>query len=117
MPRYMFLIYGDEAREAAMSPAEWDAMIQAHRSWGDSVTAVGATIEHGDPLEPTATATSVRRGADGATVVTDGPFAETKEALGGFYVVSCPDFDVALSLARTLPAQGVEVRPVIDLPG
>jgi hypothetical protein len=117
MPRYMFLIYGDEAREAEATPEDWQKMLDAHNDWQASVTAAGATIEHGDPLAPTSTATSVRHSGDGAAVVTDGPFAETKEALGGFYLVQCADLDVALSLAKSLPAQGVEVRPVVELPG
>ncbi|HJX43958.1 MAG TPA: YciI family protein [Geodermatophilus sp.] len=62
-------------------------------------------------MEPTTTATRVRGGAD----VTDGPFVETKEALGGYYVVDAPDLDTALAVARTVPARfgGVEVRPVM----
>lgn len=117
MPRYMFLIYGDESRLADVTPEDWQKMLEAHNDWQATVTAAGATVQHGDPLQPSATATSVRHAADGAPVVTDGPFAETKEALGGFYLVECPDLDVALALAKALPAEGVEVRPVIELPG
>jgi hypothetical protein len=111
--KYMFLIYGDEAAFADATPEQWDEMMRAHTAWQASVAAAGATIHGGDALAPSATATTVRTGA-GAPVVTDGPFAETKEALGGFYLVECADLDQALALAGTLPGQTVEVRPVVD---
>jgi hypothetical protein len=70
----------------------------------------------GEALEPTSTATSVRV-QDGRTVVTDGPFAETKEALGGFYLLECKDLDEAIEMAAKIPAvkRGtIEVRPIWD---
>ncbi len=112
MQRYMFLIFGDESERPEPTPEEWERMMQAHRAWAGEVEAAGATIVAGEALAPAGTATSVRQGDAGA-LVTDGPFAETKEALGGFYTVDCPDLDVALALAKTLPAGGVEVRPVV----
>ncbi|MFZ0322642.1 MAG: YciI family protein [Actinomycetes bacterium] len=115
MPSYMFLIYGDESRMGESTPEEWAEMLKAHQAWGDMVMSSGAKITGGAPLESSTTATSIRRGGDGP-IVTDGPFAETKEALGGYYVVECSDLDAALALARDLPAEGVEVRPIIDLP-
>jgi len=111
--KYMFLIYSDEASMADATPEQWDQMLQAHNAWAASVAAAGATIHGGDALAPSATATTVRTGG-ASPVVTDGPFAETKEALGGFYVVECADLDQALLLAHTLPADNVEVRPVIE---
>lgn len=114
MPRYMYLIAGDESREA--SQEEWDKMLQAHNDWQASVEGAGATIVTGEALQPSTTATTVRHGASGPTV-SDGPFAEAKEAIGGYYVLECPDFDVALSLAKSLPGEVVEVRPVLDLSG
>jgi hypothetical protein len=111
--KYMFLIYGDESGMADVTPEQWDQMMQAHSAWNASVVAAGATIHGGDALAPSSTATTVRTGG-ASPVVTDGPFAETKEALGGFYVVECADLDQALALAHTLPADTVEVRPVID---
>jgi hypothetical protein len=111
--KYMFLIYGDEAAYADASPEMWAEMLQAHNAWAASVGEAGATIVGGDALAPTATATTVRS-SDGSRVVTDGPFAETKEALGGFYIVDCADLDQALALAKTLPGATIEVRPVID---
>jgi hypothetical protein len=111
--KYMFLIYSTEADMAGTTPEQWDQMLQAHNAWAASVVEAGATIHGGDALASTSSATTVRTG--GATpVVTDGPFAETKEALGGFYLVECADLDQALALAHTLPANTVEVRPVID---
>jgi hypothetical protein len=114
MTRYLFMIYGDEAREAEATPEDWDKMMVAHRDWGHAVAASGATIVAGEALQPTATATTIRAGADGSRLMTDGPFAETKEALGGFYVVDAADLDAAMALARALPGETVEVRPVID---
>jgi hypothetical protein len=110
--RYMYLIYSDESAMADATPEMWDQMLQAHNAWAASVAASGATIVAGDALAPSATSTTVRKGG-ASPVVTDGPFAETKEGLGGYYVVECADLDQALSFAHTLPADNVEVRPVV----
>ena len=69
----------------------------------------------GQALQPTTTATSIRSDGNGGATVTDGPFAETKEALGGFYLIEAPDLDAAIAIAKTVPAAlgGVEVRPVM----
>lgn len=74
-----------------------------------------ASLRGGEALQPTSTATSVRRDGKGASTVTDGPFAETKEALGGFYLVEAADLDAALTIAKDVPSPfgGVEVRPVM----
>jgi hypothetical protein len=112
MTRYIFLIYGDESRYANATPEDWQQMMDAHNAWAHSVVEGGCTIVGGDALQPTATATSIRHSAAGDTVTTDGPFAETKEALGGFYLIEAPDLDVALKFAATLPGEGVEVRPI-----
>ena len=66
-------------------------------------------------MEPTTTATSIRTSLGGDVTVTDGPFAETKEALGGYYLIEAPDLDAAIALAKKVPARfgGVEVRPVM----
>jgi len=110
--RYMFLIYSDESAMTDVTPEQWDKMLQAHNAWGESVAAAGASIVSGEALAMSTTATTIRKGG-GSPVVTDGPFAETKEGLGGYYVVDCADLDQALALAHTLPANTVEVRPVI----
>lgn len=110
--RYMFLLYSDESGMADVTPEQWDQMLQAHNQWSASVVAAGATIVSGEALAMSATSTTVRK-SGGAPVVTDGPFAETKEALGGYYTLDCADLDQALALARTCPIDVVEVRPVI----
>jgi hypothetical protein len=112
----MYLIGGDEARAAEATPEDWDKMLQAHRDWQASVEGAGASIVSGEALQPSSSATTVRQGSGGPTV-SDGPFAEAKEALGGYYLLDCPDFDVALSLAKSLPGEVVEIRPVVDLGG
>jgi hypothetical protein len=110
--RYMFLLYGDETGMDSVTPEQWDEMLQAHNAWGESVAAAGATIVSGEALALSTTSTTVRKNG-GSPVVTDGPFAETKEALGGYYTIDCADLDQALALARTCPVESVEVRPVI----
>ena len=110
--RYMFLLYGDESGMADVTPEQWEQMIQAHNAWGEAVHAAGATIVSGEALALSSTSTTVRKNG-GAPTVTDGPFAETKEALGGYYTLDCADLDQALALAHTCPIDVVEVRPVI----
>ena len=110
--RYMFLIYSDEAAMADSTPAQWEEMLTAHNAWSASVEAAGAKIVSGEALAPSSTSTTISKGG-GSPVVTDGPFAETKEALGGYYVIDCADLDQALAFAHTLPAYTVEVRPVV----
>jgi hypothetical protein len=112
MTRYLFLIYGDEARAADATPEQWQQMYEAHTAWGEKVHASGASIVAGEALQPSTTATTVRFGGD-SPMVTDGPFAETKEALGGFYVIDAEDLDAALALASSMPVENVEVRPIL----
>ena len=110
--RYMFLLFGDETAMSDVTPEQWEQMMKAHDAWGHAVADAGATIVSGEALAPSSTATTVSKGG-AAPVVTDGPFAETKEALGGYYVLDCTDLDQALALAHTCPIDVVEVRPVI----
>jgi hypothetical protein len=114
MAQYMLLIYGDEAGWENPSPEAWDQMYKAHAAFAEGVVGQGGKIVSGDALQPTATATSVR-----GDVVTDGPFVETKEALGGFYIVEAADLDQAIAFAKQCPAPagGVEVRPILDTSG
>jgi hypothetical protein len=74
----------------------------------------GASLVGGNALEPSSTATFLRTNASGEVVVTDGTFAETKEVLGGYYLIEAPDLDAALAIAKQIPAEfgGVEVRPI-----
>ena len=112
MPQYLLLIHGDESSYAALGEAEMGEVIAAHERFTERN---GAVLRGGNALMPTATATSVRPDGEGGFTVTDGPFAETKEALGGYYVVEVADLDEALAVARQVPvgpAGGVEVRPV-----
>ena len=115
MAKYLILIYGSEQEWDAQTPAELAAKEAGHIAFS---TAAGSGRLTGEELESVATATTLR--ASGAEpTVTDGPFMETKEALGGFYVVDAEDLDAAIRLARMLPELGeqygaVEVRPIVD---
>ncbi len=110
MAQYLILIYEDEAQYAAASPEVLGEVMQAHNDFAAQVEQHGAKLLGGNALQPTGTATSVR-----GSEVTDGPFVETKEALGGYYLVDAPDLDAALAVAKLCPARfgGVEVRPVM----
>jgi hypothetical protein len=114
MAKYMILIYENEKSYADAAPETWQQVGQAHTRFAAQVGEKGGEILGGDALQPTATATSIR-----GDVVTDGPFAETKEALGGFYLIEARDLDHALEIGRLCPAAfgGVEVRPVMDTSG
>ncbi len=114
MAQYMILIYENEQSYAQPTPGAWEAAMKAHGEFAEQVIAQGGKILHGEALQPTSTATSIRVGE-----VTDGPFAETKEALGGFYLVEAEDLDQAIAFGKLCPAPygGVEVRPVLDTSG
>ena len=113
MAQYMILIYESEAAYAAGGDAAWAQSMKDHQEFTAGVEKLGGKILGGEALQPLATATSIR---ENGTQVTDGPFAETKEAFGGFYLVEAADLDVAIAIAKTCPHRfgGVEVRPVID---
>ena len=111
--KYLALIYGDETRWDALPPAERDAVLQRYMALAEEGTAAGVVVG-GDELAPTRTATTVRI-RDGETLVTDGPYAETKEALGGYFLFECASMDEALEWAARIPAAehgAVEVRAV-----
>jgi hypothetical protein len=110
MSQYVILIYEDEASYATASPEVMGEIMAAHDRFSAGVESLGAKLVGGEALHNTGTATSIR-GSD----VTDGPFVETKEVLGGYYLIDAPDLDTALAVARTVPARfgGVEVRPVM----
>jgi len=116
--QYMLLIYEDEAADQARTEEERRASIAAHVALGRKLRDEGRFVA-GDPLQPSATATTVT--ADrGRIVVTDGPYADTKEQLGGFYIVEAADLDQALADAAAIPSIGwgvIEVRPLLDLSG
>jgi hypothetical protein len=111
--RYMLSIYGDEQRWADATPEQMQEALAAYDAFGKEA---GEIIVAGDGLQPTATATTVRV-RNGESVLTDGPFAETREQLGGYYVLDCADLDEALAWAAKVPGAltgSVEVRPVMD---
>jgi hypothetical protein len=111
MSQYLILIYEDEAGYATASPEVMHEIMEEHNAFTAQVERHGAKIVGGEALQPTTTATSVRGGSE----VTDGPFVETKEALGGYYLIAAPDLDTALAVGKLCPARfgGVEVRPVM----
>jgi hypothetical protein len=113
MPQYMLLIYGPSGRTP--TPEEMAAEMPRWNEYTQGLQDAGV-MRAGDALHGAESATTVRV-RDGETQVTDGPFAETKETLGGYYVIECPDLDTALKHAARMPniAYGsVEVRPVVD---
>jgi len=117
MPRYMFLLFDDEAAWEAMSEAEQGEVFAQHDRFTAAVEAEGATLVGGEALQPTSTATVVRAREGADPEVTDGPFVELKEAFGAFYLIEAADLDQALRLAAVCPsAGGVEVRPVMEMP-
>jgi hypothetical protein len=114
MAEYMILICEDENGYATASPEVFQQVMEAHNRFAQQVEQKGGKIVSGNALQPTSTATTIR-----GDVVTDGPFAETKEALGGYYLIEARDLDHALDIAKLCPAPfgGVEVRPIMDLSG
>jgi hypothetical protein len=114
MAEYLILIYEDESNYIDPSPEVWQQTMEAHTRFAGQVGEHGGKLLGGQALQPTGTATSIR-----GDVVTDGPFAETKEALGGYYLIEARDLDQALEIAKLCPAPfgGVEVRPVMDTSG
>ena len=113
--RYMLLLYGDEKLDENATPEDWQATIEAHNAWTQEAVDRGMNPS-GDALQPVATAKTVRFEDRQATLTTDGPFAETKEQLGGFYIIDCQSEAEALEMAGKLPmlTGSVEVRPVIE---
>lgn len=116
--RYIFLLYHNETALAQMTEAEMGESLAKNQAVCEQASAKGALAGVG-ALMPTAMATTVRlRG--GELLATDGPFAETKEQLGGYYILDCADLDEAMEWARTMPAcagGSIEIRPMIELPG
>lgn len=116
MPKYMALIYGEERPGEEGTPEEQQQMMIDYMEFGRNAEAV---LRGGEALNYTSTATTVHveGGKGGKPVFTDGPFAETKEALGGFYLIEAGDLDEALKWAQQIPGAWhgkVEVRPVIE---
>jgi hypothetical protein len=113
--KYLLTIYGDESRWADATPEDGAQLMAAYEAFGREAVEAGVFVS-GEGLQPTATATTVRV-RDGERMLTDGPFAETREQLGGYYLLDCPDLDSAIGWAAKIPgaAHGsVEVRAVMD---
>ena len=114
--RYVLLIYGSEAAAAGMTQEEHAALMQGHASFAQEALQRGL-LTGGAPLQQTSTATTVRV-RNGKTLITDGPFAETKEQLAGIYILNCKDLDEALEMAARIPDAvygSIEVRPVMEV--
>ncbi len=115
MTEYLVLIHGDESRWEALSADDRAEVDAAHGAFRDRA---GSAMLASGELDASALAVTVRTGADGGPEVTDGPFAETKEVIGGFYLIEAPDREAAVALAATLAEArqghgGVEVRPLV----
>jgi hypothetical protein len=116
--KYMLVIVGDESRFADMTEDDVRAQMERWSVYSQELVKAGAFVS-GEGLQSSSTATTLRV-QDGERLLTDGPFAETKEQLGGFYVIECRDLDEAIDWAAKLPsAEGgiTEIRPVLDYAG
>src|SRR4051812_9635549 len=113
--KFLAIIYNDESMYANATPEQIGAMFAAHGAFAEEAGKAGV-LGGGEGLEPIAAATTIRV-RDGERMLTDGPYAETKEQLGGYYLLECADLDAALEWAAKIPeaASGaVEVRPVMN---
>ena len=113
--RYLLLIYGAENGEADMNQSEQRKMMQEYVDYTEALRSAGV-MQGGEALQPTATATTVVD-QGGSPLVTDGPFAETREQLGGFYLLDVPDLDAAIEWAHKCPGARsgkIELRPVVE---
>jgi hypothetical protein len=110
MSEYLILI--NEVESNYNSADVWREVGAAHQKFGENNA---HSLRGGNALQPTSTATSIRGDGNGGFTVTDGPFAETKEALGGYYLIEAADLDEAIAIAKQVPAAfgGVEVRPIL----
>jgi hypothetical protein len=106
----MMLIYETEESYANASEADFTRVMELHNAYPEKVTKLGGKVLDGEALQPSSTATTIR-----GDVVTDGLFAETKEVLGGYYLIEAEDLDQALAIGKVTPAPygGVEVRPIM----
>lgn len=116
--KYALLIYADERSREQAAPGAVEQMREQYGKFGEEF---GSKLAGGEELQPTATATTVRvdGGPGGDVITTDGPFAETKEQLGGFYIVEAADLDEAIEIASRVPSApfgSIEVRPVAPGP-
>jgi hypothetical protein len=116
--KFLLTIYGEESGWGEASPEEIGQVMAAYEAFGRAAAEAGVLVG-GEGLQPTSTATTVRV-RDNETLTTDGPFAETREQLGGYYLLDCSDLDDALGWAARIPGAqngSVEVRPVMNYEG
>ncbi len=111
MAEYLVLIYEDERGWENAAPETFSQLLAGHQAFGEKHK---GCIRGGNALQPTGVATSIRKDAAGGFTITDGAFVETKEALGGYYLIEAADLDQAMRIAKDVPAPfgGVEVRPI-----
>ena len=115
--QYLLLIYDDESNKKTATQADTAQMMKEYGEFTASIMKTG-NMKAGDALQPTSTATTVRV-REGKTLKTDGPFAETREQLGGYYLIEAKDLDEAIKIAARIPSArsgSIEVRPVMELP-
>lgn len=116
MAKYLLLIHGVDEEWESMTPEQQKEHEAAHRRFRE---AAGRRVLGGEELEAASTATTIRSDGGGGLITTDGPFLETKEVLGGFYILQAADLDEVTKLVALLPEvraghSGVEIRPVVD---
>ncbi len=115
--RYLLLIYQDEVAHSQWSEEQLAEEYQAYSALGTEFQKLAVEMQAGEALMPTQTATTVRV-RDGKTLTTDGPFAETKEQLGGYYLLNCKDLDAAIEAAAKIPGAmdgSIEIRPLMEI--
>ena len=115
--KFAMLLNGDEAEFNQASPEELDARLKEIFAWFEKWGPAGKIADPGVHLQPSGTAKTVRPGPDGRPVVTDGPYLELKEVVGGVVILNADDVDDAVAVASTWPLSGsasIEVRPVIE---
>lgn len=118
--KYMLLIYNDEVADCQATPEQMQELFGGYFAFTDDIKKKGYYVS-GDPLQTISTATTLRQAPHSKPISTDGPYAETKEQLGGYYIVDCPNLDDALACAKqicaihTFSGVAVEVRPVMDV--
>ncbi len=113
--RYLALVHADDGAWAALSDDDRSAVYERYRAFTEEARGAGKLVD-GHELQPASTATTVRV-VDGDTVVTDGPFAELREQIGGYFVLDCESIDEAVALAAKIPAAergAIEVRPAYE---
>jgi hypothetical protein len=113
--RYLLMIYGEEQPPEQASPEEWQTVMEEYNAFGRALTERGANLG-GEALQDSSTATTIRV-RDGQTLTTDGPFIESKEQFGGYYLFEAKDLDEAIELAALCPGARygtVEIRPIME---